>query len=208
MAFGLGFAKLLSIHSRKELCHMGLTDNMKEIAKNAKNTVVSALDLGGDERDVLHVMKRDHQLVEGMIDSLMLHANKSGEQVQGLVESLVSEIRLHSKSEEDVVYDACRRQGKDLRSFALEGFHEHHLVDELCDDLMKKNPGPDGEFCATLTVLKEILDHHIREEEGSLFAKLRREFDEEELLEMGRRMESEKQRLHVDPESTRVDVQH
>ena len=46
-------------------------------------------------------------------------------------------------------------------------------------------------------VLKEIVEHHVEEEERNVWADVRKHFSEEERLEMNRRFEAAKQKVRV-----------
>jgi hypothetical protein len=47
----------------------------------------------------------------------------------------------------------------------------------------------DDQFDAKMKVLKEEIEHHVEEEEGTLFPQVERNFGSEELSSMGSRME-------------------
>jgi hypothetical protein len=53
------------------------------------------------------------------------------------------------------------------------------------------------EFSAAAKVLKEIVEHHVEEEERNVWADVRKHFSEEERLEMNRRFEAAKQKVRV-----------
>ena len=51
----------------------------------------------------------------------------------------------------------------------------------------------DETWGATFTVMKENIEHHIEEEEGDMFKQARDVFDDDELEDLGRRMQELKQ---------------
>ena len=55
---------------------MSLKDNLAQIAKDAKQTVVSALPLSAGENDIRNILRRDHELVAGMVENLIEMAEK------------------------------------------------------------------------------------------------------------------------------------
>jgi hypothetical protein len=85
-----------------------------------------------------------------------------------------------------VLYPALREISKS-RDIALEGYEEHHVVDEIFSEL-EQTPPSDDTWGAKFKVAKENLEHHIEEEETEMWAAARREFTEDELEQMGRRM--------------------
>jgi len=74
----------------------------------------------------------------------------------------------------------------------LEALEEHHLVDDIVEQL-KDTPFEDEHWSAKFKVTKENVEHHIEEEEGPMFSKVRQEFSKDELEELGSQMEASKQ---------------
>jgi Hemerythrin HHE cation binding domain len=54
----------------------------------------------------------------------------------------------------------------------FEAFEEHHLIKLLISELSRFRPGPgSATFEAKMKVLKELVQHHVDEEEGHVFPK-------------------------------------
>jgi hemerythrin superfamily protein len=57
--------------------------------------------------------------------------------------------------------------------------------------------GPDShDFGSKLQGLMEAVEHHVQEEEGEMFPKIRELFDEDELEQLGKELESAKGTQH------------
>ena len=69
----------------------------------------------------------------------------------------------------------------------LEGFEEHHVVDEIMSELGETDV-TDETWAAKFKVMKESIEHHIEEEEGEMFPKARQAFEKNELEVLGARM--------------------
>jgi len=69
----------------------------------------------------------------------------------------------------------------------LEGFEEHHVVDEIMGELGETDV-TDETWAAKFKVMKESIEHHIEEEEGDMFPKARQVFDKDEIEALGNRM--------------------
>ena len=141
--------------------------------------------------DALKLLKQDHELVKRLLaegDELTERAEKGRKE---LLTRLKSELEVHERIEEEVLYPALRDHPKS-EEIAYEGFEEHHVVDTIMSEL-ENTPVSDPEWKAKFTVAKENLEHHIEEEEGEMFRLTRQLFSEEELEQMGRRMEEIKQ---------------
>ncbi len=76
---------------------------------------------------------------------------------------------------------------KELHEIVLEALEEHHLVDDIVEQL-KGTPFDDDRWAAKFKVTKENVEHHIKEEEGEMFKLVREHFSKDELEELGDRM--------------------
>ena len=90
----------------------------------------------------------------------------------------------------------CEKKNLILRDFVLEGKIEHSLIDKMLKKLDSTLPGEDGNFKAALSVIKELLEHHVlQDEEEKLFPQIREAFTEEERNEMGKFLDEYKKKL-------------
>ena len=99
----------------------------------------------------------------------------------------------HSQAEARAFYAPLKETVEDAHP-VLEADVEHIVVQRLLEDL--SSPKLDAErWMARATVVKELLEHHIEEEEGELFDLAESECDEETLAKMADDFEAEKERL-------------
>ena len=83
------------------------------------------------------------------------------------------------------------REEEELKDIILEGIEEHHQAKMFLRELSKL--ADDSEkFEPKLKVLMEDVEHHVMEEEGEMFPKIEKIFDEATLEELGKQMEEEK----------------
>jgi hemerythrin-like domain-containing protein len=151
-------------------------------------------ELLGIREGILEDLHQDHQEVSTLIERIL--AARSHERRAELFKELKAKLLAHAGAEEKVLY---RRMTKSadaaVRRFALEGGVEHETVEGQLDRL-SRSTAKDGEaWTARLTVLRELIDHHVREEESTGFADARKEFDGERLRELGEEFRREKERL-------------
>jgi len=99
----------------------------------------------------------------------------------------------HSRAEERAVYDQLLlvREAEEPRTLGNEGYVEHSLVDGLLAKLAVMDAATDA-WLAHAKVLKELLEHHIAEEESDVFAELGEYFSREQLAAMGVRFQRDK----------------
>jgi hemerythrin-like domain-containing protein len=98
---------------------------------------------------------------------------------------------IHERIEEEIFYPALKEHPK-AREIVLEGYEEHHVVDEIMGEL-EATDVTDETWSAKFKVMKENIEHHIEEEEGDMFKQARQVFDADELESLGARMQELKQ---------------
>jgi hypothetical protein len=76
----------------------------------------------------------------------------------------------------------------------FEAAEEHHVVEMVLPELEASDPASD-EFTAKAKVLKELIEHHAGEEEKEMFKRAKVLMDEDELEELGMRLEERKMEL-------------
>jgi hemerythrin superfamily protein len=145
------------------------------------------------------LLKRDHQEVERLFKQFEKLTDRAQKSKQRIAMTVIRELAIHSAIEEMLFYPAVRTAAlkatakslKEAADTVLESLEEHHVVKWTLSELEKMDP-EDERFDAKMKVLMESVRHHIEEEEGELFPKVRRLFDREMLEELGDRMQKAK----------------
>lgn len=116
---------------------------------------------------VTDMLRKDHKKVKGLFEEFEQAEDATTK--QRIVETALTELEVHSKLEEELIYPAIRAEvdDDDLMDEALE---EHHVVHGLLGELKKMKPS-DERYDAKFTVLAENVRHHIKEEESEMFPK-------------------------------------
>jgi hemerythrin superfamily protein len=131
--------------------------------------------------DALELLKMQHDEVEMLIEQI--EDNDDADEKAELFQELADKLAAHSTMEEKLFYPAV--MGEDTEELLLESTEEHLSVKRVLADMMELDV-EDERFDAKLTVLKEQVRHHARdEEEKQLFPKIRREFSKDELAALG-----------------------
>ena len=139
--------------------------------------------------DPFELLKADHRKVEQLFTQL---ESASGKQKLEVFQQIKTELELHTHIEEKVFYPALE-EPEETHDLALEAYEEHAVVKDLLKQLGRAKTAND-EWEAQAKVLQENVEHHVEEEENELFAKAESALGEEELEELGDRMEAEKAR--------------
>jgi hypothetical protein len=136
--------------------------------------------------DALTLLKSDHDRVKKMLDEGESTTERGVKTRTELMQTLKREMMVHEQIEEQIFYPALKEHPK-AREIVLEGYEEHHVVDEIMGELEATDVS-DETWGAKFKVMKENIEHHIEEEEGEMFKNARQVFDRSELEELGTRM--------------------
>lgn len=146
--------------------------------------------------NALDLLKQDHETVRELLDRLEKTTERAVKSRAEMLQKLQLELQIHTTLEEEIFYPAYTQAGgKEEAVMAAEAKEEHRTVDSLVlPDLMNTDPGSIP-FTGRLKVLKELLEHHIEEEEEELFPQAQKLFDKTRLDELGQEMKSRKDEL-------------
>lgn len=146
-----------------------------------------------DQRDVIEVLTHDHAEVEQMFTQLQTLRGMTGEgaerQRKDLVDQVTIELVRHSVAEEAEVYPRVAEKISDAE--AEQAKQEHAEAEEVMKRLAKLQPG-DPTFDDDLAALMLGVREHVAEEEGQMFPHMRAAFTQEELVELGAKVEAVK----------------
>ena len=100
------------------------------------------------------------------------------------------QLTMHTDIEEAIFYPAVRGIGTEKATdMILEAVEEHHVVKLVLKELPKVDPKADT-FEAKMTVLKELVAHHVEEEEQEMFPMAERRLGAERSRELAENMAS------------------
>lgn len=126
----------------------------------------------------------DHRMVE----KLFKRFEKAGDDEKSeIIETACKALKVHTQIEEELFYPAAS-QAIDDEDLLEEALIEHKVAKRLIEDV-ENSESRDASF----TVLGEVVMHHVEEEEGELFPKLRRA--KMEMDELAQQMRERKQEL-------------
>ena len=140
-------------------------------------------------QDGLQLLAADHRKVEGLFADFEKASGASAK--EKLVRQICTELKIHTQIEEEIFYPAAR-DAIDDEELVDEAEVEHASAKQLIDELEHMEPGEDL-YDARFTVLGEYVNHHIKEEEHSLFPEVKKA--KVDLDELGRRMMQMKEKL-------------
>jgi len=139
--------------------------------------------------NAIDLLEKQHEEAKELLSSL---EEAEVEDKEELFEKLADALATHAAIEERHFYPATKDdRTEDLLHEAVE---EHLSVKRLIADLLDLSPS-DPQFDAKVKVLKEQVEHHIEEEEGELFPKVKKAHSAQELDDLGVLMEETAEEL-------------
>jgi iron-sulfur cluster repair protein YtfE (RIC family) len=123
---------------------------------------------------------RQHNKVKAIFKKL----EKGGSDAPALVDELSNDLCAHMLIEQEIFYPAVKKMDEDL---IREAYEEHSLAELSLKRLRGCDP-KDPSFKAHVTATKELIEHHVEEEEEDLFPKVEKKLDEALLEELGATM--------------------
>ena len=156
---------------------------MKNVTKKApaKSKAQNAECAEIPEMTVQDLLHADHRKV----GDLFFQFSQSDDETEKeeLVETIIKELYIHTTAEEEIVYTKLRAEADDSKDMMDEADTEHHMIKVLMAELSNAKAS-DDHYDAKVTVLCELVKHHVREEEKEMFKKIKdADIDSEELAQ-------------------------
>ena len=160
---------------------------MRGAVAGAVATVTDTMSSGGGKPDAIQILEREHRRFEQLLKQGEETTERARSSRRELLATLTTELNAHELMEEKVLYPALQAHPQ-AREIVLEGFEEHHVADLIVAELRDVATN-DEVWGAKFKVLKESIEHHIEEEEGTMFRLARGIFSRQELRLLAARMQ-------------------
>ena len=124
--------------------------------------------------DAITLLMEDHKKVKKLFaDFAKLAKGDGSDKAKAeVVRQICMELTIHAQAEEEIFYPAVRAAIKD-DDLMDEADVEHAVAKSLIAQLEAMTPAHDH-YDATVTVLGESIDHHVKEEEEKIFPKAKK----------------------------------
>ena len=164
--------------------------------KKATRKIEQALTGEEPQADLLDTLKEEHEMVQDLLEKLV-QSERAAER-KALLKQIKANLVPHVRAEEKVLYDAVLAlKNKDAQQDGEEGYIEHSLADKTLARLEKIGNALSPEFGAAAKVLKELVSHHLREEESSVWSDARDNFSADQRKAMNLRYLAEKKKVRT-----------
>jgi hemerythrin superfamily protein len=151
--------------------------------------------------DAIALLKADHRQVKALFKEAAELGDGAHVSRAKLFAQIDAALTLHTQVEEEIFYPAVKaktRANSDERDEVLEAYEEHACAKDVIAKLEQLDP-KDETYRAKLTVLNELIDHHVKEEETSFFPQARELLGDDRLAELGEQIEAMKQQAGAVP---------
>ena len=146
--------------------------------------------------DILETLHKEHEEVQALLKQLVDSDNAA--ERHELLARIKTALVPHTKAEEKAVYDrVLKLKGHKVKIDGHEGYFEHEAADRMLANLGKIERVTSDEFTAAAKVLKELIAHHVEEEERNIWADVRENFSDRQRVEMNEEFEAAKKRVKI-----------
>jgi len=148
----------------------------------------------GMAEGILQDLHSDHEEVSALIEKIL--KTEEGSERTSLFKEMMDKLLAHAHAEQNVLYKKLEKsEDEKTRKFAFEGTNEHQIVENQLEQLSRTRNKASEQWTAQMTVLRELVMHHVKEEESTGFSSARKEFDGEQLEKLGQQFQRQKEKL-------------
>jgi hypothetical protein len=174
---------------------MTLMNSIRKTGRAVGNAVTGNRP-GPGETDILDTLKKEHEEASELLAKLV-DSEKAAER-RSILKKLKGALAPHLVAEDKIVYRAVLTlREKDAKIDGREGQLEHAIALQTLKKLSRMTNAASPEFSAAAKVLKELVEHHVREEERNIWSDVRENFSEEDRMAMNAAFEAAKKKVRV-----------
>lgn len=165
----------------------------KKATQRLKRTHAKA----SSKKNAIDILQEDHEKMRNLLDRLQGTSVRGAKTREKVLDDIHRELEVHTAIEEELFYPAIRKAAQDREGEEMhyEFIEEHYLAGEIeLPRTLDVEAGSD-EFTAHAVVLKELITHHLREEEQRMFKRARKLCSNQQLVELGEQMMARKKEL-------------
>jgi iron-sulfur cluster repair protein YtfE (RIC family) len=147
-------------------------------------------------QDAIALLKKDHADVKRLFAQEQMNSSeRNGADQASIFQRIKAALEVHATIEEEIFYPAIKiARSEHMKDEVREGYEEHKQIKFLLEQISSITPA-DETYGPKIKVLKEDVEHHVKEEESEMFPDARKFLGKVRLLELGTEMEARKQQL-------------
>jgi iron-sulfur cluster repair protein YtfE (RIC family) len=151
--------------------------------------------------DAITLLKKDHETVKKLFAQEEKLGKAGVEKKAALFNQIKAALEVHATIEEEIFYPAVKKaRSEHVKDEVREGYEEHKQIKSLLAQISGITPA-DETYDMKIKVLKEDVEHHVKDEETEMFPDAQKFLGKTRLLELGAKLEARKQQLENSPAS-------
>jgi hemerythrin superfamily protein len=168
----------------------GLWGRVQDAIAAFSGVAGSAVTQTSDRADMTigEILRMDHSKAKTLFTEIE-NANQP-QKIQEYFGQLYKDLMAHAKAEEQVVYPAVRSYYDDTQDLYNEQSEQARLLDDI-----KSTSLSEPAFKDKVRQLKDMVNHHVNQEENNMLPKLRDHFNSEQQQQMASEFKSIKSKL-------------
>jgi hemerythrin superfamily protein len=136
-----------------------------------------------DERNIFDMLAREHLVVVILLDRIEAACEAEDSEAARITFEMMSERLLgHARAEQTVLYPRFART-QELKDLTLEACEDHALIEDKLKELSAMSSAK-PRWKAKFAVLKQLVEHHVEDEECRIFPVARRALTADEAMEL------------------------
>jgi len=136
--------------------------------------------------NAIELLKKDHQKIKDILESIANSRPTALKTREKLINKLYDLISLHAALEEKLIYPLGMKHTA-LKNLTREAYEGHKAVEVLLKKALKIETN-DESWLAKCIVIKENLEHHLKEEEENMLPALSKILSKDDLADIGKKM--------------------
>jgi hypothetical protein len=140
--------------------------------------------------NAFELLKNDHDKVQAIFEKLASTTERAIKTREEHFSKLKEELEIHSHLEETILYPVLKEEAQ-TRDLTVQALEKHRFISLLLNEIGDL-PVDNEQWGAKFKILKDIVESHVKDEEGELFKAARAALSKERIEEISVKMESEK----------------
>ena len=155
-------------------------------------------------QDAIALLKADHAAVKKLFAREEKATKQGGQEKKDIFNQIKAALEVHATIEEEIFYPAVKKaRSENVKDEVREAYEEHKQIKGLLVQIASITPA-DETYGMKIKVLKEDVEHHVKEEESEMFPDAKEYLGEKRLAALGEQMNTRKLEL----ENTRGNDEH
>src|SRR6201987_395614 len=126
------------------------------------------------KQDAITLLKSDHATVKKMFEKEGKLTKKDSHKKASLFNQIKAALEVHAAVEEEIFYPAVKEaRSEHVKDEVREAYEEHKQIKSSLAQVSSITP-EDETYDMKINVLKENVEHHVKDEEGEMFPDAKR----------------------------------